>query len=117
MAESALLWWLRDAGQVIHRIEDYSLLECHRQFESFLRLRHSRAADDDGRRAAAVDLCRARNLLRVDANERDDNGEARLIALAAGGGSVEDVELLVAARADMAAVDAAYAYRPSKGHG
>jgi len=104
MAESALLWWLRDEGQNILFIEDYSLLQCHRRFESFLRLRHSRAADDDGRRAAAVDLCRARNLLRVDANERDDNGEALLIAFAAGGGSVEDVELLVAAGADVAAV-------------
>jgi len=104
MAESALLWWLRDEKRGIHLIEDFSLLLCHRSFESFLRLQHSCAAGDDGRRAAAVDLCRARNLLRVDANERDDNGDTRLIALAAGGGSMEDVELLVAAGADVAAV-------------
>ena len=119
MAQSALLWWLRDEGQNIYLIEDHSLLQCHRQFESFLRLRHSRAADDASRRAAAVDLCRARNLLRFDANERDDNGEARLVAFAAGGGSAEDVQLLVAAGADVAAVAAgrsALYYAAQQGH-
>jgi len=120
MAESALLWWLRDEGRNIHNIEDYSLLECHRHFESFLRLQHSRAEDDNGRRAAAIDLCRARNLLRVDANEVDDNAETRLIALVAGGGSVEDVQLLVAAGADVAAVTdkgrSAMYYAAQQGH-
>jgi hypothetical protein len=105
MAQSALLWWLRDEGHNIHLIERFSLLEFQRFFESFLRLRHSRsAADDSGGGAAAVDLCRGRNLLRIEANERDDNAEARLISLDAGGGSAEDVRLLVAAGADVAAV-------------
>ena len=40
-----------------------------------------------------------------DANEKDGNGEPLLIALAARGGSGEDVELLVAAGADVAVVD------------
>jgi ankyrin repeat protein len=93
-----------DEGHNIHLIERYSLLEFQRSFESFLRLRHSRAADDISGRAAAVDLCRGRNLPRIEANERDDNAEARLISLAAGGGSAEDVRLLVAAGADVAAV-------------
>jgi ankyrin repeat protein len=52
-----------------------------------------------------VELCRSRNLLRVDASERDENGETGLIALAARGGSADDVRLLVAAGADVGAVD------------
>ena len=41
-----------------------------------------------------------------DANETDGNGEPVLVALAARGGSGEDVELLIAAGADVAAVGA-----------
>jgi len=105
MAESALLWWLQDESQFMHLIQKYSLLTLHRRFESFLRLRYSRVAEDC-RRSAAIELCRSRNLLRIDANERGDNGETRLISLAAGGGSAEDVRLLIAAGADVAAFDA-----------
>jgi hypothetical protein len=101
MAESALLWWLRDEGQDIHIIEDRSLLECQRQYESFLKLR-VKCADHS---SAVVELCRSRNLLRVDASERDESGETPLIALAARGGNADDVRLLVAARADVGAVD------------
>ncbi len=104
MAESALLWWLRDRGQYIHHIEDYSLLCCQRSFESFLALECRRADGQGGHRAAAVKLCRSRNLLRVFAFERDENGETPLIALAARGGSADDVHLLVAAGADVGAV-------------
>jgi ankyrin repeat protein len=104
MAESALLWWLMDEEQYIHIIDTLSLMEFQREFESFLRLRYSRAADSVSSYAAAVDLCMGRNLMLVDANESDDNGEARLIALAARGGSADDVMLLVAARADVDAV-------------
>jgi ankyrin repeat protein len=104
MATSALQWWLRDDDICIDVIEHYSLLLSQRHFESFLRLRYSRAADVDSHRGAALQLCTGRNLMRVNPNERDDNEEMRLIALAAGGGSVEDVALLVAAGADVAAV-------------
>jgi ankyrin repeat protein len=104
MATSALLWWLKDENICIDYIGHYSLLLFQRHFESYLRLQYSRAADHDGRRAAARQLCLGRNLMLVDANERDDNGETRLIALAARGGSAEDVALLVAAGGEVAAV-------------
>ena len=105
MAESAVLWWLRDKEQNIYEIEDYSLLMCQRQFESYLMLECRRSGEAGAHRAAVVELCRSRNLLRVDASERDENGETGLIALAARGGSADDVRLLVAAGADVGAVD------------
>jgi ankyrin repeat protein len=106
MAQSALRLWLRDELQPIHQIEESSLLLLHRKFESFLRLRYMGAQSGEERRAAAVELCKARNLMSSDANENDGNGEPVLVALAARGGSGEDVELLVAAGADVAAVGA-----------
>ncbi len=105
MAKSALRLWLRDELQPIHHIEDCSLLVLHRRFESFLRLRYTGAQAGEERRAAAIELCKARNLMSSDANEKDGNGEPLLIALAARGGSGEDLELLVAAGADVAVVD------------
>jgi ankyrin repeat protein len=107
MAESALLWWLRDKGRTILQTEEYSLLDCQRCFESFLMLECRRSGDASARRAAVVELCRSRHLLRVDASERDENGETPLIALAARGGSADDVRLLVAAGAEVGAVDEA----------
>jgi ankyrin repeat protein len=105
MAESALLWWLRDKRRNVHVIEDVPLLLCQRYFESFLMLECGRRTEAGvHRRTAVVELCRSRNLLRVDANELDENGETPLIALAARGGSADDVRLLVAAGADVGAV-------------
>jgi ankyrin repeat protein len=105
MAESALLWWLRDKKRNVHVIEDVPLFLCQRYFESFLMLECRRRREAGvHRRAAVVELCRSRNLLRVDASERDENGETPLIALAARGGSADDVRLLVAAGADVGAV-------------
>jgi hypothetical protein len=106
MAKSALRWWLRDEQLYIHVIEHYSLLEFQRRFESFLRLRYADAGGEEERRAVAVELCKARRLMRSDAKERDGNLEPPLVALAARGGSGEDVALLVAAGADVAAVAA-----------
>jgi hypothetical protein len=103
MAESALLWWLRDKEQHIFLIENWSLLLCQRSLESFLKLQCKHV--HSGHRAAVMELCRRRNLLQVDANERIDNGETPLIALAARGGSADDARLLVAAGADLEAVD------------
>jgi ankyrin repeat protein len=105
MAQSALRLWLRDETQNIFFIEDYSLLQLHRRFESFLRLQYTGAEAGEERRAAAVELCKARNVMSSDANDKDENGEPLLVALAARGGSGEDVGLLLAAGADVAAVD------------
>jgi ankyrin repeat protein len=102
MAESALEWWLRDKTQHIHNIQHFPLLDCQRSLESFLM---TKCGEAGAHRAAVVELCRSRNLLRVDVNERDENGETPLIALVARGGSADDVRLLVAAGADVGAVE------------
>jgi ankyrin repeat protein len=104
MAQSALQWWLRDESQNIDRIVHQSLLTCQRGFESFLRRRYALAASTEERRAAAVELCKARNLMSRDAGEVDGNGELPLQAIAARGASGEDVGLLVAAGADFRAM-------------
>ncbi len=106
MAQSALRWWLRDANWSIHNIEYKPLLDCHRNLESFLRQRYVCATSDEERRVAAVELCKMRRLMSWDVEEKDGNGEAPLVALAARGGSGEDAELLVAAGADFAATQA-----------
>jgi hypothetical protein len=106
MAQSALQWWLRDQSQFIHHIEDESLLSCQRGFESFLRLRHALAPREDERRAAALELCKARDLLLCHPNERDHYSQSPLLSLAVRGGSADDLELLVTAGADVAAADA-----------
>ena len=105
MAEAALLWWLRDEGQpkVLH---DFPLMQCQRYFESFLRLRHALAPREDERRAAALELCKARDLLLCHPNERDHYSQSPLLSLAVHGGSADDLELLVTAGADVAAADA-----------
>ena len=108
MAHSALVWWLEDCEQRIHGSEDQPLLYCHRRWESFLRLRYTCAEQREGRRIAALALCRARNLLcSDDANERDDNDEGRLLALCAGGGSSADLQCIVAAGAHIESSNAA----------
>jgi ankyrin repeat protein len=105
MAQSAVLWWLRDRrGTNIYCIEDNSLLLCQRRYESFLILECNRSGEAGAHRAAVMELCHSRNLLRVDVSERDENGESPLIALAALGGSADDLRLLVAAGADVGAV-------------
>jgi hypothetical protein len=101
MAESALLWWLQDESPFLHLIQEKTLLSLHRRFESFLRLRYSRA---DGVQSVAEDLCRCRKLLVDDANELDANRETRLISSAASGRSADDLKLLVAAGASPRAV-------------
>jgi ankyrin repeat protein len=106
MAQSALQLWLRNVLWSIHKLEEKPLLECHRNLETFLRRRYACAATEEQRRAAAVELCKARHLMSLDANEMDGNGESPLMALAARGGSGEDVALLVSAGADFMAVEA-----------
>jgi hypothetical protein len=101
MAESALMWWMRDEGQNVCWIDEMTLDACHHAFESFLRFQYLRAEQGTARHAAALDLCKARNLIRVHANERDDKGDVPLIVLAARGGSARDVQLLLDAGADV----------------
>ena len=106
MAHSALLWWPKDDTVRIHLVEDdFSLLWSHREFEVFLRLRYKQATKE-GRCAAAFELCKARNLLCSDINERDSNGESPLLASVGRGGSLDDVRLLICARSDLTATNA-----------
>jgi hypothetical protein len=71
MARAALLWLLRDDTVQIYLIHDsFSLLWFGREYESFLRSR-CRSAGEEGKCAAALELCKARNLLCADINKRN----------------------------------------------
>jgi ankyrin repeat protein len=111
MARSPMQWWLRDETQNhisymgMINFEDCSLLSLQRCFESFLRMRYTRAETAEERRAAAVELCKTRKLMCADIHEKDDNGEWPLTALVAKEGSAYDVGLLIAAGADVGALD------------
>jgi len=105
MAQVTLRWWLTDDKQSIHVVQEFTLLRSLRRYESFLRLRYGSASSDDVRRTAALELCVARNLLISSVDEIDSNNETRLLTLAAGGGSAEDIELLIAAGANVHATN------------
>ena len=105
MAQAALQWWLRDDKQSLHVVQHYTLLRSLRRYESFLRLRYASAVSDDLRCSAALELCSARCLVIASVDERDSNNETRLLQLAAGGGSAEDIEMVIAAGADIHATN------------
>ena len=103
MARSALLWWLQDDTVKIHLIHDnFSLLWFRREYESYLRSRYKNAADE-ARSAAALELCKARNLFCVDINEQNSSDEAPLLSSVGSGASLDDVMLLICAKSDLTA--------------
>ncbi len=106
MARAALLWWLRDDTVQIHLIHDsFSLLWFGREYESFLQSR-CRSAGEEGRCTAALELCKARNLLCADINKRNSSDETPLLSSVGSGGSRYDVLLLISAKSDLTACNA-----------
>jgi hypothetical protein len=103
MARSALSWWLQDDTVRIHLVQDhFSLLWCHREYESYLRSRHKNAAEQASC-IAALELCKARNLLCVGINKRNSSDETPLLSSVGSGGSLDDVLLLISAKSDLTA--------------
>ncbi len=106
MARSAMLWWLQDDTVQIHLVhDDFSLLWFRREYESYLLLQYRNAAEE-ARCAAALELCKVRNLLCADINERTSSDEAPLLSSVGSGGSLDDVLLLISAKSDLTACNA-----------
>jgi hypothetical protein len=101
MARSALLWWPQDDTVKIHLIHgNCSLLWFRREYEPYLRSRHKNAAEE-ARCAAALELCKARNLFCVNINERTPSDETPLLSSVGSGASVDDVMFLICPKSDL----------------
>jgi len=96
-AVAKLRLWLEDRTEPICSFGRYSLRVAHRRLTAYLARAARAAGTEEGRRAGAVEACRARGLLRARVDEANDAGEAPLVAAAADGAAAADMRLLIAA--------------------
>ena len=99
--------WLKDESKYIQHVINFSLLECHRQWLSYLRKRlRDVGSDSDERPSLCIELLRSKGLIKAAAHgEVNAEGEDLIVAAGADGWSAEDVRALVMAGADVATAD------------
>ena len=99
--------WLKDESKVMEQVRNFSLLECHRQWLSYLRKRlRDVGSDSDERPSMCIELLRSKGLIKAAAHgEVNAEGEDLIVAAGADGWSAEDVRALVMAGADVATAD------------
>ena len=99
--------WLKDESKYITLVLNVSLLECHRQWLSYLRKRlRDVGSDSDERPSLCIELLRSKGLIKAAAHgEVNAEGEDLIVAAGADGWSAEDVGALVMAGADVATAD------------
>ena len=100
--------WLKDDSKGMFQVLNSSLLECHRQWLSYLRKRlRYVGSDSDERPSLCIELLRSKGLIKAAAHgEVNAEGEDLIVAAGADGWSAEDVMALVMAGADVATADA-----------
>jgi ankyrin repeat protein len=96
MAPSLLKLWLMDETQHIHMLSNYSLLQGHRWYISFLKRKYE--SDPDNRKLARK-LCKHLGLL--DINDLSQGGKTPLMNAAEFGRTEEALEYLVASGEDI----------------
>jgi hypothetical protein len=99
--------WLRDEAKYLSLVLNFSLLECHRQWLSYLRKRlRDVGSDSDERPPLCIELLRSKGLIKAAAHgEENAEGEDLIVAAGADGWSAEDVRALLMAGADVATAD------------
>ena len=99
--------WLRDESKYMFLVLNFSLLECHRQWLSYLRKRlRDVGSDSDERPSLCIELLRSKGLIKAAAHgEENAEGEDLIVAAGADGWSAEDVRALLMAGADVATAD------------
>ena len=99
--------WLKDESKYIQLVLNFSLLECHRQWLSYLRKRiRDVGSDSDERPSLCTELLRSKGLRKAAAHgEVNAEGEDLIVVAGADGWSAEDVSALVMAGADVATAD------------
>ncbi len=94
-AVSKLRLWLEDSTSKISTVMCYPLRDAHRRYTAFLG--RALGVAEDGRRMAALQVCKARGLLRARVDESNDEGEDPLVAAVTDGAATADIQLLIAA--------------------
>ena len=99
--------WMQDASQYICFLQDDSLRNCHRLWESFLRQSVTGAADSSADGASAgLRLLKSRGLVRQGVREeKNSDGEPVMVQAGADGWSATDILAAAAAGADVCATD------------
>ena len=99
--------WLKDESKYIQLVRNLSLLECHRQWLSYLRKRiRDVGSDSDERPSLCTELLRSKGLSKAAAHgEVNAEGEDLIVVAGADGWSAEDTSALVMAGADVATTD------------
>ena len=94
--------WMQDASQYICFLQDDSLRNCHRLWESFLRQSVTGAADS----SAGLRLLKSRGLVKQGVREeKNSDGEPVMVQAGADGWSATDIFAAAAAGADVCAMD------------
>ena len=99
--------WLKDGSQYISNLKHVTLIQCHRKLLAHLRKCMRQAApDSDERRRACLELLQCKGLVKDGANgELNAEGEDVIVAAGADGWSVDDIQALIGAGADVATAD------------
>jgi ankyrin repeat protein len=99
--------WMRDQSQLIFVLQGWSLRECHRLWQSYLKDCIKRAADgSEHLSAACLQLLISRGLVQRGArDEKNCDGEDVMVQAGGDGWSESDVLAAIAAGADIEAVD------------
>jgi hypothetical protein len=99
--------WLKDESKYMIRVINFSLLDCHRQWVSYLRKRlRDVGSDSDEKPSLCIELLRSKGLIKAAAHgEENAEGEDLIVAAGADGWSAEDVGALLMAGADVATAD------------
>jgi hypothetical protein len=99
--------WLKDESKYMTLVQNVSLLECHRQWLSYLRKRlRDVGSDSDERPSLCIELLRGKGLIKAAAHgEVNAEKEDVIVAAGADGWSAEDVGALLMAGADVATAD------------
>ena len=105
MAVSKFDFWLADTSQMAMFQHEEPMRLAHRRYVAYLE-RTLSAARGEGRREAALRLCRIKGLLQGSLDDPNDLGESRIISAAAEGRDGRDLALLALAGADVDSVTA-----------
>jgi hypothetical protein len=98
--------WIKDASQMICYLQGWSLRECHRLWQSFLRQRVSATAASSDKASASLQLLVSRSLVkRGVVEEVNADGEHVMVQAGGDGWSAMDIHAAHAAGANVAAVD------------
>ena len=99
--------WVKDSPQMICFLQGWSLRECHRLWQCFLRESVSAAAESSDTASASLQLLVSRSLVkRGVVGEVNADGEDVMVLAGGDGWTAMDIHAAAAAGADVAAVNA-----------